>query len=241
MAVQASDLLSIRLTLSSGRVDLFAHIVEGMRFRSLPLLLPEALHPALQSAEGINFTQVPIAALPLASTPADLYALGVAGVRMLLANDENTLAIALDEIFSLAQSLPPAAGEGGPGLGERVKAAAEQEPRWKASLGPHHLLTTPAPAAEGFTHLPAELWWETVALLLQCFPGSVPEAVCADLADAPPEALSAIFEPPIAQLEKLVRRARGLLFGGRAAEAEIQALLRQALEEEFEGTHATKA
>jgi hypothetical protein len=59
--------------------------------------------------------------VPLLSTPCDLYSLAVLAVRALLVDQETTLAVALDEILSLARQL---AAEHQPDvpLGERVRA-----------------------------------------------------------------------------------------------------------------------
>ena len=54
---------------------------------------------------------------------------------------------------------------------------------------------------ESLAYLPAELWWDSIALLIQCFPGLTPGAFCADLGDAPPLALHSVFEPAIDALE----------------------------------------
>jgi hypothetical protein len=47
-------------------------------------------------------------------------------------------------------------------------------------------------------------------MLIRCFPGATRDSYAADLGDAPPLALHAVFEPPITALEKLSLRARSL-------------------------------
>ena len=233
-----NDLLSIRLHLAHGRVDLYGNIAEGMardelRFRTLPLKLPASLHPAIRSAEGVHFPQAPIGALPLVSSPCDLYALGVLGVRSLLVNDENPLAIAVDELLSLAQAV---SGDERP-LAERMHELAGSDPRWAATLGPQHLLTPDTVSSEeALACIPGTLWWEVLAALVGCFPGSVPGAVCADLGDAPPLALEAIYTTPLETFDRLLHHSRSLLFGDRKYDAEIGSVIRAALQhhrEEF--------
>ena len=68
-----------------------------------------------------------------------MYALGVLAIRVLLVDDENTLAIAVDEMLSLAREVaighkPDVA------LGKRLQAIVEQDRRWGSSLGPHRLV-----------------------------------------------------------------------------------------------------
>jgi len=231
-----TDLLWIQLTLSSGRVVFYANLTEGAaqgerRFRTIPQKLPEHVGHAINSAEGVRFPNVPFETLPMRSSPADLYALAVIAVRVLLVNDENSLAIALDEIQSLAQAV--ASKEAGRGdLSSRLRAVTASDGRWSASLGPHRLFNPHAlTAEESLTYLPADFWWDTIALLIRCFPGATQEAYAADLGDAPALALHAVFEPAINTLEKLALRARSLLFVDWKYNSEINSVIQAALEQ----------
>src|SRR5215472_14487633 len=164
--ISQTDLLWIQLTLSCGRVVFYANLTEGVaqgerRFRTIPQKLPEHVGLAIRSAEGVRFPNVPFETLPMRSSPADLYALAVIAVRILLVNDETTLAIALDEIQSLAQTV----SDKGPQdveLPTRLRDLATTDSRWSASLGPHRLLNPQAlTPEEALTHLPDGLWWDT--------------------------------------------------------------------------------
>ena len=234
--ISQTDLLWIQLTLSSGRVVFFANLTEGVvqgerRFRTIPQKLPEHVGLAIRTAEGVRFPNVPFETLPMRSSPADLYALAVLAVRILLVNDENTLAIALDEIQSLAQAVVSNEPQGVE-LSSRLRAITASDSRWSASLGPHRLLNPHMlTAEESLTYLPGEFWWDTISVLVRCFPGATPEAFAADLGDAPPLALHAVFEPPINALEKLSSRARSLLFVDWKYNAEISAVIQAALEQ----------
>ena len=59
--------------------------------------------------------------------------------------------------------------------------------------------------------LPAELWWETVGIILRLFPGTGPDSFCRDFGDAPSLALDGIFEGPLAEFELLQLRSRSLV------------------------------
>ena len=145
---------------------------------------------AIRSAEGVRFPNVPFETLPMRSSPADLYALAVIAVRILLVNDENTLAIALDEIQSLAQTVADKDPQGVE-LSTRLRDVTTSDSRWSASLGPHTLLNPQAlTPEEALTYLPDGLWWDTIAMLIQCFPGATRDSFAADLGDAPPLALA---------------------------------------------------
>src|ERR1043165_8839381 len=118
-----SDLTWVRLQASGERIDLYARLEQepGLapgewRFRSVPQRFGEAARKGLQAAEGVVTSEAPFQVVPLLSTPCDLYALAVLGVRTLLVGDGNTLGEAVDELFSLARN---AAGEKGENGGAR--------------------------------------------------------------------------------------------------------------------------
>jgi hypothetical protein len=235
IAISQTDLLWLRLTLSLGRVDFYANLAEGLahgerRFRTLPQRLPEHIDLAIRSAEGVRFPNVPFETLPMRSSPCDLYSLATIGVRTLLVNDEHTLPIALDEVSSLAQAVAAEPQEG-VDFSRRLREICTSDPRWSTSLGPHRLLNPQSlTAEESLAYLPAELWWDSIALLIQCFPGLIPGAFCADLGDAPPLALHSVFEPAIEALEKLSLRTRSILFVDWKYNAEINSIVHTALQ-----------
>jgi len=210
-----SDLLWLRLTLPSGRVDLYATIepADGaaageVRFRTLPQKLDPSVIAALRQAEGVPLPNVPFQTVPLLSTPCDLYALGVLAVRTLLVDDEISLPVALDEILSLARK---SAGthDASQTSGERIRALAEASESVLKALGPHRILREKIePSAAIF---PEDLWWDTVALICRLFPGIGPDSLCRDFGDVPPLALESVFTEPLATLEKLLVRSRSLL------------------------------
>jgi hypothetical protein len=231
-----TDLLWIQLTLSSGRVALYANLTEGVaqgerRFRTIPQKLPEHVALAIRSAEGVRFPNVPFETLPVRSSPADLYALAVIAVRILLVNDENALPIALDEILSLAQAVATDTKDDAE-VSDRLRAIAAADPRWSASLGPHRLLNLQSLTAdESLIYLPGDLWWDTIATLIRCFPGATPQSFATDLGDAPPLALHSVFEPAINALEKLSLRSRSFLFLDWKYNSEINAIVQAALQQ----------
>ena len=236
IAISQTDLLWLRLTLSPGRVDFYANLTEGaakgeQRFRTLPRKLPEHVGPAVHSAEGVRLPNVPFETLPLRSSPCDLHALATIGVRTLLVNDDNTLPVALDEISSLAQAVAADAREG-VDFARRLREIGASDSRWPASLGPQRLLNPQSLGWEdALAYLPAELWWDSLAVLVKCFPGLVPDSFCADLGDAPPLALHSVFEPAIEELERLCLRSRSLLFADWKYEAEIRSVVDAALQQ----------
>jgi hypothetical protein len=217
LAVSQHDLLWIRLPLPGGRVDLYGHLYAAeslaqgeVRFRTVPQQWSEAVVGALRAAEGVSFARSPFEVVPLLSSPCDLYSLGVLAVRTLLVDDKTTLAVALDEVLSLARQV---AAEHKPDvpLGQRIRAIVERESRYAESLGPHRLNRWGLSAAEGFQLLPPELWHDTLGVLVQLFPGVGPDSICRDFGDVPSLALETVFNRPLEELEKLVVRSRSLI------------------------------
>ena len=224
-----SDLLWLRLSLPSGRVDLYASIepADGaaageVRFRTLPQNLPSAVIAALRQAEGVPLPGTPFQTVPLLSTPCDLYALGVLAVRTLLVDDELSLPVALDEILSLAGK-SAAMHDPSQSPAERINALADGHEAIAATLGPHRLLREKiAPEAATF---PSDLWWDAISLIIRLFPGIGPDSLCRDFGDAPPLALENIFTEPMAELEMLLVRSRSLLLVDWSYNREIRSVI----------------
>ncbi|HYV31239.1 MAG TPA: hypothetical protein VEO53_09070, partial [Candidatus Binatia bacterium] len=217
LAGSPNDLVWIRLPLPSGRLDLYGHLyaTEGLaqgeaRFRTVPQRLPEGVAGALRAAEGVSFARSAFEVVPLLSTPCDLYSLGVLAVRTLLVDEENTLAVALDDVLSLARQV---AAEHKPDvpLAERLQMIFEKDNRYPASLGPHRLTRQEIDAPEAFQWLPPELWYDTLGAVIRLFPGLGPDSICRDFGDVPALALETVFNQPLEAFEKLLLRSRSLI------------------------------
>jgi hypothetical protein len=224
-----SDLLWLRLKLPLGRIDLYARteVAEGsaageLRFRTLPQELSAAAVTALQQAEGVVFPHVQFQSVPLLSSPCDLYALGVLAVRTLLVDEESALPVALDEIFSLARQAAATYDPDQP-AGERLRAHAFGHPNVNAALGPHRLVHEKI-APEGVL-FPPELWWDTLAVVVRCFPGLGPDSYCRDFGDVQPLALESVFSEPMAALDQLLVRSRSLITVDWSYNREIRSVI----------------
>jgi len=211
------DLLWIRLPLPTGRVDLYGHLyaMESLaqgeaRFRTVPQKMSETVVAALHQAEGVSFARSPFEVVPLLSSPCDLYALGVLAVRTFLVNDKNTLAIALDDVLSLARQVAAEHKADVP-LGARINAIFEKDGRYLTSLGPHRLIREAIEPKEAMELLPANLWHDTLGVIVSLFPGVGPDSICKDYGDVPSLALETVFNRPLAELERLLVRSRSLI------------------------------
>lgn len=236
VTVSPHDLLWMRLPLPGGRVELYGHLYAGeglaegeVRFRSLAQQFDAAGLGALKAAEGVPLARAPFEVVPLLSSPCDLYSLGVLGVRALLVDDQTTLAVALDEILSLARQV---AAEHKPEvpLGQRIRAVFEREPRYGDSLGPHRINHGGLTSEEGFGLVPSELWYETLGILIRLFPGLGPDSFCRDFGDAPPAALEVVFNRPLEELEKLLVCSRSLILIDWNFNREINGAIRDCLQ-----------
>jgi hypothetical protein len=215
--VAASDLIHVRLPIASGRTDLYGRVDESealakgeTRFRTIPQMLSEPIQNSLEQLAGAPIGNASFEILPLLTSPCDMYALGVLAVRILLVDDENTLAIALDEMLSLARQI---AIEHQPdvAIGKRLQSIVERDRRWETSLGPHRLVRDEGTRQAAARVVPADLWWETIGVITRLFPGIGPDSFCGDLGDAPSSALDQIFEEAIGQIDLLLLRSRSLV------------------------------
>ena len=224
-----SDLLRLRLRLGDGtRVELFGHLdtKEGLaageaRFRTVPQRLPTPVVTALGAAGGTTLSGVSFETLPLLGSPCDLYSLGVLAVRVLLVNEANTLAVALDEMLSLTRQ--SGGGNATLPLHGRLEALAGADPRWSQNLGPQRLLR----AGTSSDALPAGLWWEALAVVARCFAGVGADSPCRDLGDFPAGAPEVVFDRLIHDLEALTLRTRSLVVIDWQQNREIRAAIRR--------------
>ena len=215
--VAASDLIHVRLPMASGRIDLYGRADESealakgeTRFRTIPQMLSETTQNSLEQLAGAPIGNASFEILPLLTSPCDMYSLGVLAVKILLVDDENTLAIALDEMLSLARQI---AIEHQPGvaLGKRLQNIVERDRRWETSLGPHRLVRDDSIRQAAARVIPGDLWWETIGVITRLFPGIGPDSFCGDLGDAPSLALDQIFEEAVGQIDLLLLRSRSLV------------------------------
>ncbi len=247
LRVGPNDLVWLRLNLASGRCDLFGRLESqsvlgsaagGMggefRFRSLPQKLAEEARKNLAAAEGVPIPEVPLEVIPLLSTPCDLYSLAVLGVRTLLVNPQNTLAVALDELLSLARHVG-AMGEGA-SLEERIEAVLGVDERWLDALGPQRLVIEPMAPGEALNVVPAALWASVLAMLIRMIPASVVGtgggggeggAACRDLGDARQGGLHLVFDRATSDTETLLRKTRSLIVIDWNYNREVYAVIRK--------------
>lgn len=232
----SNDLVWIRLPLPTGRVDLYGHLyaAEGLatgeaRFRTVPQRLPENVVAALRSAEGVAFARSPFEIVPLLSSPCDLYSLAVLAIRALLVDEETTLAVALDEILSLARAAATG-GQPAQPLGERVRAVFDKDKRYAASLGPHRLTRQEIDAPEAFQWVPPELWYDILAAIIRLFPGDRPDSACKNFGDVPALALETVFNQPLENFGMLLVRSRSLIVIDWNLNREIHTAIKSYLE-----------
>ncbi len=232
LTVSPHDLLWIRLPLPSGRLDLYGHwyaaesLAQGeVRFRTVAQRLSDSALAALRAAEGVSFARSPFEVVPLLSSPCDLYSLGVLAVRALLVDDKTTLPIALDEVLSLARQVAAEHKPDAP-LGARIRSVLERDARYAASLGPHRLNREGLSPEAALRLMPAELWCDTLAVVISLFPGMGADSVCRDFGDVPALALETVFNRPLEELEKLLVRSRSLIVIDWTFNQEINSAIR---------------
>jgi len=244
------DLIWIRLNLSCGRIDLYAHDVSAgteekaalaageTRFRTIGQRPAPETAEALRAAEGVPLPNSPFEIVPLLSTPCDLYSLGVLAVRTLLVDEDTTLPVAIDEVLSLARQ----AGigrEDAAELGPRIRAVFDADERWGKSLGPQRLTNDKLEAGAALGFVPPELWWDTLAMIIRCFPG-MRDSVCHDYGDAQQGGIHKVFDRALSDLTKLILRTRSLVVVDWQFNREVNAVITQFLDR-HSGSGGTQA
>ena len=229
------DLIWLRLNLSCGRVDLYGQLEQTTalaagewRFRTVGQRFGGQAVEALRAAEGVPIADTHFEIVPLLSTPCDLYSLAVLAVRTLLVNGQTTLAVALDEALSLARQVAAERDES-IGLGLRIHTIFEDDPRWAQSLGPNRLIHEGISPEEAFDLIPAEVWWDTLGLIVRLVPGIGPDSLVRDYGDAPPGGIHKVFDPAIEQLDDLLLRTRSLILIDWRFNREVHAVARRHL------------
>ncbi len=229
----ASDILWLRLPLPQGAVDLFCNLdtAEGLaageaRFRTIPQDLPLEINEALRSTEGAVFPDTPFETIPLLSTPADLYSLGVLGALVFLVNSGNTLAVAADDLIGFARKLGQE-HRADETLAARALRVAKADPRILAALGPQRLAYDAITADEANAWIPPYLWWQVLGTIARYFPGAGPDSYCKDFGDASPFNLEKAFDAPLRDLDNLLLRTRSLIISDWRHNREVSRVIRR--------------
>src|SRR5258706_5853788 len=230
-----NDLVWLRLTLAAGPVNLYARMEAATalasgeyRFRTVAQRFSPEIANQLKAAAGVPIGNTPFEVLSLLSTPVDLFALGVLGVRTLLVNPRTPLPVVLDEALSLARQV---ATEHDPSvsLGLRISTIFDRDKRWLESPGPQHLVhggVSPEAAAD---LVPAEGWTDVLPAAVRRFPGGGPDSACADYGDGASGGIHKVFDRLTADLGSLLLRTRSLIVIDWRANREIHSVIRNYL------------
>jgi hypothetical protein len=231
-----NDLVWLRPPVGSRRVDLYGHVEKEpalaageWRFRTEKQKLPDDVVAQLKAGEGVPIPETMFDVIPLLSAPCDMYSLAILGARALLVNHDTTLAIVADELLSLARQVALEHNDNNL-LGERIRAIFQNDPRWLNSLGPHRLSRDTGDALtpqEAFDLIPADLWFNTLAMLVRMLPGVGPDSLCRDFGDAPRGGIHKIYDLVIDDISTLLVRTRSLIVIDWRFNREIHSVLRK--------------
>lgn len=229
----SGDLLWMRLPLGSTRMDVHATLdaesalaAGEWRFRTHVRKFNEVQRQMLRQMEGVPVDNVLFDLVPLLSTPCDLYSLAVLAVRTLLFDGETTLAVALDEIHSLARQLAAQHDES-VGINLRLRTIFESDERWMTGIGPQRLVRDQLTPAEAADAVPMELWFGVLSVIVRALPGVGPDSFCRNLGDVAPGALHGAFDAMIEELELLIERTRCLVTADWRANREVHFVAQQ--------------
>lgn len=228
----ASELAWLRLDLPGVMVDLYGVLESATalasgewRFRSLQQRLADAAVSALKEREGVPIHDACFETLPQLSSPCDLYSLAVLAVRTLLVNGRNTLAVALDEMLSLARQCAMVT-DAKESLAERIGDLMDKDRRWVDSLGPQRLTREDVSPEAALDLIPREIWLRTLSLIVRMFPGVGADSSCRDLGDANPSAPHAVFDESLEELRRLIVETRSLIVIDWRFNREIHSVVR---------------
>ena len=237
LGLDPHDLLWFKLPLSEERLEFYAHVYKEAvgpreaRFRTVPAKLSDSAVASLKRVAGTVFPKSPYEIWPLLSSPCDLFALGVMGVRMLLANSKSNLPVILDEVLSLGRRLGEDPNKEKTFV-PKLKSLIESDPQLLDLVSPHALIESGGSPPEARSKINMELWIEMIELLLRLFPGAGSNSYCKSFGDVSPLALETLFDRPIQEFETLLLRLRSVLAPGLFANDEIASVLMQELEKD---------
>lgn len=255
--IAPNDMICLGIWLRGGRVDIFARLEAQpgnkfgeLAFRTVGQRFAPDIVDALKEAEGVGLPHVPFEIIPLLSTPCDLYSLGVLATRMFLVDPifkagGTTLNVAKGEVSAFARFLEREPDPAIPTTNandlarsndelallkrrKRIEAAFNREKRFIESLGPQRLVDESLTPEAAFGMLPAELWWDLLAIIIRMSPENGADAYCPHYGAARPGGLHRVFDGPIADLESLLIRSRSLLFIDWNTNREIQMVIEKA-------------
>ncbi len=229
------DLLWFKLPMHDQRLEFFANICTSepvgpkeVRFRTVPTPLAAPLADRLKAAAGTVFQRSRYEICPLLSSPCDVFSLGIIGTRILLANSQSNLPVLVDEVLSLIGRIAKQPKDT-QGLAAELKALATQDREAFDRISPQALIEAGDSPEQARAKLPIEVWWEAIAVLFRFFPGLGAHSFCPNLGEAAPGALETVFDQPVSELERLVRRLRNVLLPSVTANQELAQLLRDEL------------
>ena len=229
-----SELLELRVPIDGERVLLHGRVRSDqalgpgeLRFRSEPKSLDGAIGTALRAAEGVALRDVSFEVVPLASTPCDLHALGVLGVRTLLVNGGNTLAVALDELVSLGrQAATEREADGSLTLEDAFERAFFSDPRWTDSIGPQRLVIDEIPPSQAVDMIPPEIWIRVLATLSRMLLGVGSVGFYRDIGDTRGLSPHVVFDGALEELSGLLVRTRSLIVVDWRHNREVHSVIR---------------
>jgi hypothetical protein len=198
----------------------------GIRFKASNALVPSQMIARLKNAASPRRSCQYCVLTPVSPT-LDLHALGMIGLRILLAPDASSVTELEDDIFELASLLPKT-----PEIShlDYVATLPETNPRLLRLLSASDWNPHPKESANSYAPIPKELWYAVVRELVEFV--AVEEHPPATAAHEALENLDSSawltpFSARLLSLENLSIHIRGLLTAPRPAQEEIARVIHQ--------------
>lgn len=205
------------------------------RFVSLPTKFEEEVSSIVSGLkQSISSEKIDFLVIPRLGSTCDLYSLAITCLRTLIHHPDG-LSVMLDDLLSLLHLYNKRIGdsEWQTGLGSlddyvRSGDAGDVINR----LGPHRIISNPEiEASDAFREIPSSLWWTTISFLLRLLPGECLDSFVKSYDDFNPRAMHRVFQQPLEELEILIEKSRGAIFGNHSANREILQVIRQTAKE----------
>jgi hypothetical protein len=214
------DVLRVRVPVTGQRVDLYVKLsTEGtpapglIRFKSIPDPRLKPQQTAVEALVGVPLQEVAFEFYPLLGTAADVYSLAVIGIELLLtAGEPGRHAERVRDVLVLASRCRENQALGA-SLEDRIAAVFGDKPETIKGLGPHLMVSTSVDAKPALRAVTPELWFSTLAALVRMLPGLGRDSLLADFGDTLGHSPTGAYDVVLAELNRLVRRARSLLLG----------------------------
>lgn len=190
-------------------------------FQSLPMKLTDAQVSYLRSRLGTTIPATQFEVVPALSSPVDLYALAVLGVRLMMVGPSRELGAVMDDLLRLGSVVHEMIRGSGTDLRDGsvsstaapsiIAAALERQPALEEALRPQLAHGQTESLQDCYAVIPKSLWLSVLSHVLAMIPGLGTYSDCLNYGDASSQSLQLVFDPALTRLDELLVQTRSLV------------------------------